>query len=143
MSGARKAWALALMLATTGVAAQMMGGQHGGTQGEQQPGMGMQQSQQMMGDQMMGQQMMRDMSAMMRDMNQMMTGLSHRMESSRGMDATHRRDMAQLMQEMGDGMRDMAQQMSRGTLDPKAMSQMQERMRRMERTLERMDHPAP
>lgn len=139
MSKASSGWTLALMLAATGAGAQMQGGM----QDQQQPGMGMQQSQQMMGDQMTNQQMMRDMSGMMRDMNEMMTDMSHKMDSPQGMNAGHRSEMSKLMQDMSDGMQDMSQQMARGAMDPKTTQQMKERMRRMEKMLDGMDHKGP
>ncbi|MFA5937723.1 MAG: hypothetical protein WC809_00080 [Sinimarinibacterium sp.] len=137
MSNAKGMAAMALML-MSGAAAAQMSGDHGGMQ--QQPGMGNQQGSQMMGDQMNNQQMMRDMSGMMRDMNEMMTDMSRKMESHDGMDAGHRREMSRLMQEMSDGMQDMSQQMGRGAMDPKTTQQMKDRMGRMEKMLEGMDH---
>lgn len=134
-------WMAAGLMLMTGAAVAQMSGEHGGMQpGQQQPGMGMQQSQQMMGDQMQNQQMMRDMSGMMQDMNEMMTDMSRKMESPDGMDAGHRREMSKLMQEMSDGMQDMSQQMARGSMDPKTTRQMKDRMGRMQKMLDDMDH---
>lgn len=137
MSNTKRVAALALML-IAGAAAAQMPGDHGGMQ--QQPGMGNQQGSQMMGDQMNNQQMMRDMSGMMRDMNEMMTDMSHRMDSPGGMDAGHRREMSTLMQEMSDSMHDMSQQMAQGAMDPKTTRQMKDRMGRMEKMLDGMEH---
>ena len=124
--------AVAFALTASMAWAQMPGGQ-GGTSGQ---GMGTQQSQQMMGGQMMSQEMMHDMSGMMRQMNDMMQNLSRVMDKQQPMDSARMHDMSKLMQEMSVTMGDMSKQMAQGKMDPAMTKQMQERIKRMNQTLD-------
>lgn len=123
-------------MAGTTVLAQMDGGMGAqGGAGAHRQDTGTQQSQQMMSGQMVSQEMMRDMSGMMRQMNDMTQSMSRVMESSRTMDPARARDMSKLMQEMSVNMRELSQQMAKGNMDPKTTQQMQERINRMNQTL--------
>lgn len=135
----RGVWIAGVLLVATSAAAQMGG--HDGTQNQPpQPGMGMQQGQQMMGGQMMSQQMMHDMSGMMQDMNAVMANMSHQMERGQNMGAEDRREMSRLMQEMSDGMHDLSQQMTQGKMDPGTAQKMRQRIHRMNQMLDGMAH---
>lgn len=125
----------ALGMAGAVALAQMGGGPGQGGAGAHRQDMGTQQSQQMMSGQMMSQEMMRDLSGMMRQMNDMMQNMSRMMDSPQAMDQARTRDMSKLMQEMSVNMRDLSQQMAQGKMDPKTTKQMQERLDRMNRTL--------
>jgi len=130
-------------MAATVALAQMGGGPGQGGAGAHRQDMSTQQSQQMMGGQMMSQEMMRDVSGMMRQLNDTMQGMSRALDSSRPMDAAHARDMSKLMQEMSTTMRDLSQQMAKGKMDPATTKQMQDRINRMNQTLNTLQKEKP